>query len=152
MDLLDNRFTLCHETAFEEVRFTRASTEEGKTAIVGRVIASAPSDASLEWFRASVLSLECKRSLLLVYDLSGCDCDMHDLPSSVSKIVTVHRELKSVYARVLLCCVILVSNNRMVEMLNFVFKNLYTPVRPIRVFQNGSEIRDAISQMWRKKA
>ena len=78
-----------------------------------------------------------RRNIVFVYDTRNTR--LNNFMEVIQPFVKLHRELKDVYAARLVCTMILVDNELISNVINFILTNLYNPTRPLRMLTRNFE-------------
>ena len=82
--------------------------------------------------------------VVLVYDLRESGTPSMEF---VSTVVEMHKPLKNVYEKVLLCSVVFVTSEVIERLINGMFGALYTPTKPVRVITKEADMTEFVDRI-----
>lgn len=90
------------------------------------------------------------RDFFFLFDLSGI-CNTNYL-SVTPQLLELHSPLRQLYESRLLITIIIIDNEIMCNLINYIFTELYTPTRPLKVMNSSENVVELIKTFWQKKS
>lgn len=155
MDLLDDRFKLEQSKDMDLVQVQVYATAHKKCRRAIYVkFSRVTSDAVSEYCEQhkkimTQLQDSTSRDFFLLYDLRGI-LDTN-YTAVAQQFIELHSPLRKMYDTRLLLTLIVIDNETMCTLLNYIFTELYVPTRPLRIMSSQDNVAEFVQTFWPKK-